>query len=68
MALERGKGPYGRSCVFVRKRRETYKRECNVMAMLKEWREDYRKVRCIGQFKGGKQLCFRVKKYYGARR
>jgi len=50
--IERGKEPYGRSCVFLCKRRETYKRGCNVMAMLKELREDYRKVRCIGQFKG----------------
>jgi hypothetical protein len=37
------------------------------MAVLKEWREDYRKVRCIGHFKGEAVLLL-SEKYYGARR
>jgi hypothetical protein len=34
------------------------------MGMLKEWREDHRKVCCIGQFKG-EPILLLSGKYYG---
>jgi len=37
------------------------------MAMLGEWSGDYRKVRCIGQFKGEAILVL-SEKYYGRSR